>query len=324
MARARNIKPGFFDNEALADLPPLTRLLFVGLWTLADRDGRLENRPKKIKAQLFAYEDADVVKMLFDLQNHGFIQCYKSEEVSLIQVVNWHKHQRPHVKEVPSTYPAPEKVVLRPEKPVSVVLIPDSLIPIPDSPISEKPVSADADEITDEMVDHIRKAHPRGTEDAADGRKAIVKAIKREQRAHGSNKNAARYLYKRVTVYRQKVSEWPPGEGKFGKMCATWFNKSSYSNPDTSYERKVTNGKSSEIKRAGTEAARLLGLPERSVAVLRANSGTDTVGLGCEDSGGEIDSRIIEGGIRVIRPEPKEPTPADPWSVDRPNKPSSG
>ena len=35
MARARNIKPGFFDNEILGELPALTRLLFIGLWCLA-------------------------------------------------------------------------------------------------------------------------------------------------------------------------------------------------------------------------------------------------------------------------------------------------
>lgn len=29
MARARNIKPGFFKNELLAEMPPETRLLFM-------------------------------------------------------------------------------------------------------------------------------------------------------------------------------------------------------------------------------------------------------------------------------------------------------
>ena len=36
MARARNIKPAFFDNDELAENEPLGRLLFIGLWTLAD------------------------------------------------------------------------------------------------------------------------------------------------------------------------------------------------------------------------------------------------------------------------------------------------
>ncbi len=45
MARARNIKPGFFDNEILGELPALTRLLFIGLWCLADREGVYRTAP---------------------------------------------------------------------------------------------------------------------------------------------------------------------------------------------------------------------------------------------------------------------------------------
>ena len=48
MARARILKPGFFANELLAEIHPYGRLLFAGLWTLADREGRLEDRPKRI------------------------------------------------------------------------------------------------------------------------------------------------------------------------------------------------------------------------------------------------------------------------------------
>lgn len=50
MAGARNIKPGFFTNDVLAACDQLARLLFAGLWTVADRAGRLEDRPKRIKA----------------------------------------------------------------------------------------------------------------------------------------------------------------------------------------------------------------------------------------------------------------------------------
>ena len=43
--RTRLLKPGFFMNEELARLPVRARLLFAGLWCLADREGRLEDRP---------------------------------------------------------------------------------------------------------------------------------------------------------------------------------------------------------------------------------------------------------------------------------------
>lgn len=39
MARARNIKPGFFTNDELVELPFEVRSLFIGLWAIADREG---------------------------------------------------------------------------------------------------------------------------------------------------------------------------------------------------------------------------------------------------------------------------------------------
>lgn len=106
MARARNIKPSFFANDDLADIDPLGRLLFIGLWTLADREGRLEDRPRRIKAEVLPYDDCDVDSLLGDLQKHGFILRYEVGGDQFIQVVNFAKHQNPHVKESASSIPA--------------------------------------------------------------------------------------------------------------------------------------------------------------------------------------------------------------------------
>ncbi len=110
MARTRSIKPGFFDNEVLGGLPPLTRLLFIGLWCIADREGRLEDRPKRIKKTLLGYDDvstSEVSEMLQALHDTGFIIRYTVDGEEYIQVVNFAKHQNPHVKEKPSEIPAP-------------------------------------------------------------------------------------------------------------------------------------------------------------------------------------------------------------------------
>ncbi|WP_018229672.1 hypothetical protein [Methyloversatilis universalis] len=107
MARSRNIKPGFFKNEALAELSPLTRLLFAGLWTLSDRDGRLEDRPKRIRAEVLPYDDGSVDEMLNELHSAGFIQRYQTDDQRFIQVVNFARHQNPHCREPASTIPAP-------------------------------------------------------------------------------------------------------------------------------------------------------------------------------------------------------------------------
>jgi hypothetical protein len=105
MARARNIKPGFFKNEVLAELSLGTRLIFIGLWCLADREGRLEDRPKRIKLELLPFDDFDVSLALDELEGHGFIHRYTVEGVSIIQVVNFAKHQSPHGTERDSELP---------------------------------------------------------------------------------------------------------------------------------------------------------------------------------------------------------------------------
>ncbi len=105
MARSRNIKPGFFSNEHLAELDFATRLLFIGIWTEADREGRLEDRPRRLKMALFPADSVDIDRMLDDLDHLGFIKRYAVGEVKAIQVINWSKHQNPHVKEAKSTIP---------------------------------------------------------------------------------------------------------------------------------------------------------------------------------------------------------------------------
>ncbi len=102
----------------------MTRLLFIGLWTQADRDGRLEDRPKRLKAEIFPYENYDIEKGLNELQSAGFIIRYKVNvnasgrvlapeqpvtELALVQIVTFSKHQRFTGKEAAeeSIYPPP-------------------------------------------------------------------------------------------------------------------------------------------------------------------------------------------------------------------------
>ena len=112
MARSRNIKPGFFSNEHLAEVDFATRLLFIGMWTEADREGRLEDRPRRLKMALFPADNVDIDAMLYSLHDLEFIDRYSVNGRNYIQVVNWAKHQNPHLKEAKSTIP--EKPVVEP------------------------------------------------------------------------------------------------------------------------------------------------------------------------------------------------------------------
>jgi len=107
MARARNIKPGFFTNDELVELSFETRLLFIGLWTIADKAGRLEDRPKKIKMEVFPADDVAIAPMLDELDRAGFIRRYTVDGKACIVVNNWEKHQAPHHTERASTLPEP-------------------------------------------------------------------------------------------------------------------------------------------------------------------------------------------------------------------------
>lgn len=105
--RARNIKPGFFSNEDLSELDAATRLLFIGLWCYADRDGRFEWRPKRIKAAIFPYDNLDIEPMLMSLHAMTFIYMYRHGEHMYGLIPNFAQHQRPHPHEAKSVIPEP-------------------------------------------------------------------------------------------------------------------------------------------------------------------------------------------------------------------------
>jgi hypothetical protein len=90
MARARNIKPALFKNEILGVADPMATLLFEGLWLMADRAGRLEDRPLRIKGELFPYrEGINVDGLLAWLASEGFITRYTEGDQSVIEIVNF-------------------------------------------------------------------------------------------------------------------------------------------------------------------------------------------------------------------------------------------
>jgi len=118
MARIRYLKPDFFKDEDLAEHPFWIRLLFAGLWNIADKEGRLEDRIKRIKVDVFPYDNIEIEKGLQELSKpkngsrRPFIQRYEVNGDRYIQIVNWHKHQRPHHTEQASKIPAPPPIIM--------------------------------------------------------------------------------------------------------------------------------------------------------------------------------------------------------------------
>ncbi len=110
MARSRTVKPGFFTNEVLGQCNPLARLLLIGLWCLADGDGRLEDRPARIKTDTLPYDACDIGELLDVLHQQRFITRYTVGNTKAIQIANWEKHARTHPNEPCGELPEPPEV----------------------------------------------------------------------------------------------------------------------------------------------------------------------------------------------------------------------
>lgn len=107
--RSRNIKPGFFKNEILGKLDPCCCIFFAGLWCMADREGRLECRPERLRVEILPYR-TDITEdkingYLTVLSRLGFTAHYNVEGNTYIQLINFKKHQSPHHTEKQSQLP---------------------------------------------------------------------------------------------------------------------------------------------------------------------------------------------------------------------------
>lgn len=170
MSRARNIKPGFFKNEVLGQEDPFVSLLFAGLWTLADKAGILEDRPLRIKAELFPYREGfDINGYLTVLERLKFIYRYKVNQCAYIQIINFSKHQNPHHTEKESIYPAyldgcdltVGEPLINGDAPADS-LIPDSLIPDSISKPMSLPATQKADSVPyQKIVDLYHQVLPQ-------------------------------------------------------------------------------------------------------------------------------------------------------------------
>jgi hypothetical protein len=118
VARIRTIKPQFFFNEDLARLPERTRLFYIGLWTQVDREGRGEDRPVRLRAEIFPYHpEIDAEEIMLELAGWGFLRRYSVNRDKYFVIDKFKEHQAPHHREPESKIPAPPQRRNGPEKP---------------------------------------------------------------------------------------------------------------------------------------------------------------------------------------------------------------
>lgn len=109
--RIRTIKPSFWTDAKVASLPERTRLLFIGLWHVADDSGLLRDDHRELAATILPYEptaerEASTLLALRQLEAAGMIGRYVVDGRPYIIVTNFLRHQviqRP----TPSRLPPP-------------------------------------------------------------------------------------------------------------------------------------------------------------------------------------------------------------------------
>ena len=111
MARIRTIKPVFFKHERLYELERETglpmRVAFAGLWTQADREGRFEWRPRRLKTDILPYDEIDFALILNALADAEMVQRYEVDGKEYGFIPSWHEHQQVNKREQASRLPDP-------------------------------------------------------------------------------------------------------------------------------------------------------------------------------------------------------------------------
>ena len=96
MARSRDIRPEFFTDEKVGELPYGARILFIGIWCHSDLRGVFEYSAKQLRVLIFPFDEGltsvSAQEWLQILEDRGFIYRFEAEGKTWGCVKNWH-HQ---------------------------------------------------------------------------------------------------------------------------------------------------------------------------------------------------------------------------------------
>jgi hypothetical protein len=94
--RIRTVKPEFWTDTFMVSLPPLARLIYISLWSLADDHGYITDESERLAMEVMPKEDAQVFDDWLQLfVAAGRLEQFAAPDGSLyLRVAKWEKHQR--------------------------------------------------------------------------------------------------------------------------------------------------------------------------------------------------------------------------------------
>ena len=98
MARKRMIDPGIWQSEDFGKLSNLAKIIFIGLFSLADDEGRGRANPTYLKSSLFPYNEdmrsADVEKALYEISLNMSVIFYSCDGSNYYSLLSWDTFQK--------------------------------------------------------------------------------------------------------------------------------------------------------------------------------------------------------------------------------------
>lgn len=97
LGQRRMLNTAVWQNTGFCQLSDKAKLLFIGLITVSDDDGRLKANSLLLRSQIFPLEDTitqpEIIKWLKEIKKTGLIDLYSVGKEYFIQHPNWHKYQ---------------------------------------------------------------------------------------------------------------------------------------------------------------------------------------------------------------------------------------
>lgn len=98
MARKRMIDPNIWQSEDFGKLSILAKIVFIGLFSLADDEGRGRANPMYLKSVLFPYNEdmrsADIEKTLYEISSNMSVIFYSCDGSNYYSLYNWNEWQK--------------------------------------------------------------------------------------------------------------------------------------------------------------------------------------------------------------------------------------
>ena len=205
------IDPNIWQSEDFAALSTLSKLVFIGLFSNADDEGRGRAKPVYIKSMLFPYDDqmrvTDIEKSISEISARMSITFYESDGNEYYSLDNWSVWQRVD-KPQTSKIPILESV----ENHSGIILEKSRLKEEKGKEVEEK---GKEKKYVRELFDKFYKAYPK---------KQAKEAAQKSFEKINPSEDLFAAIIKAVEL--QKTSEqWLKEGGKYIPLPSTWLNQ---------------------------------------------------------------------------------------------------